>query len=348
MKVLVTGGTGFLGRHLVQRLLREGDTVWVLARTPQPIADLQNLGVHPVRGDVRDWSSLRKAVQGKDAVFHCAGKVEPTGRWLDYLEVNVLGTERVIQAAIEHGLKRIIHVSSIGIYGPRPEGTVISEADGYDPNPGSRGFYTRSKIEADQIALWYAREYSAPVTVIRPGTIYGPGGKGNLVRAGVQIGRLNVIFGDGSNLLPLTYVENVVDALVLAARGGEAWGRAYNIVDDNEVTQRLYVERMRWTLGLRQSTVYLPLPVVRVLAAGADLARAVLRGRRNPQGLFHRINRSLQSVQYETSRAKAELGWQPKVTFEEAVRCIREANLHQVDCRFVGDRSVESHYQDLP
>jgi nucleoside-diphosphate-sugar epimerase len=133
-----------------------------------------------------------------DAIFHCAGKVEPTGRWIDFLEVNVLGTERLIQAAIEHSVPRIIHVSSIGIYGPQPTGVIISEAEGYDPNPGARGFYTRSKIEADRLALWYAHERAAPVTVIRPATIYGPGGKEGLVRAGLKFGRLNLAFGDGS------------------------------------------------------------------------------------------------------------------------------------------------------
>jgi 2-alkyl-3-oxoalkanoate reductase len=342
MKALVTGGTGFLGRYLVSRLVAEGAQVWVLARTPQSITHLESLGVHPMQGDVRDWSSLRKAATGKDVIFHCAGKVESAGRWVDFLEVNVLGTERVIQAALEHGVRRIVHVSSIGIYGSRPTGVIISEDDGYDANPGARGFYTRSKIEADRIALWYAHERTAPVTVIRPATIYGPGGKESLVRTGVRLGRLNVVFGDGSNLLPLVYVENVVDALVLAAGSETASGRSYNIVDEDEVSQRMYLERMGQALGRRQSTVYLPLPAVRMLATGADFARAALRGRRSPQGLFHRITRSLQSVHYDTSRAMAELGWQPRVTFEEVVRRIREASRGQDENRLVGIRSAAS------
>jgi nucleoside-diphosphate-sugar epimerase len=325
MKALVTGGTGILGRHLVQRLLQEGEEVWVLAHTSQAAAHLQDLGVGVVDGDVRRWSSLRQAVQGADVVFHCAGKAEPTGRWVDFLEVNVLGTERVIQAALEHGVRRIVHVSSIGIYGPQPTGVIISEDKGYDPNPGARGFYTRSKIEADHIAHWYTIERAAPITVIRPGTIYGPGGKGGLVRAGVRLGRLNVVFGNGSNLLPLVYVENVVDALMLAARRETAYGRAYNIVDDDEVTQQMYVEHMGQALGLRQSTVYLPLPAVRMLASGADLARAALRGRRSPQGLFHRISRSLQRVMYDTSCAKQKLTWHSRVSFEEALKRMRDA-----------------------
>ena len=326
MKALVTGGTGFLGRRLVERLVLEGDDVSVLARGRRAGAGLRGLGAHHVEGDVRSWPSLRRAVQGMDVIYHCAGKVEASGRWVDFLEVNVLGTERLIQAALEHGVRRIIHVSSIGVYPERPDGAVISEDDGYDENTG-RGGYTRSKIMADQLAFWYARTQSAPITVIRPATIYGPGGKNNLVRVGVKKGRYNVIFGDGGSIMPLVYVDNVVDALVLAARRDEAIGRAYNIVDDDRITQRDYIARMGAALRRQQSTTYLPLGAVRVLAGGADLAKAALRGgKRSSPGMFSRISRSLQSVRYDTTRAKTELGWKPRIDFEEALRRVIKNN----------------------
>jgi 2-alkyl-3-oxoalkanoate reductase len=326
MKALVTGGTGFLGRRLVERLVLEGDDVSVLARGRRAGAGLRGLGAHHVEGDVRSWPSLRRAVQGMDVIYHCAGKVEASGRWVDFLEVNVLGTERLIQAALEHGVRRIIHVSSIGVYPERPDGSVISEDDGYDENTG-RGGYTRSKILADQLAFWYARSQSAPITVIRPATIYGPGGKNNLVRVGVKKGRYNVIFGDGASIMPLVYVDNVVDALVLAARRDEAIGRAYNIVDDDRVTQRDYIARMGAALRRPQSTTYLPLGAVRVLAGGADLAKSALRGgKRSGPGMFSRISRSLQSVRYDTTRAKTELGWKPRIDFEEALRRVIKNN----------------------
>src|SRR5215468_1241594 len=324
MKALVTGGTGFLGRQLVERLALEGDEVSVLGRGDRAAAGLRGTGARVVPGDLRRWPSLQKAVEGVDVIYHCAGKVEAGGRWVDFLEVNVLGTERLIQAALEHGVRRFIHVSSIGVYPERPDGAVIGEDDGYDTNTG-RGGYTRSKVMADQLAFWYVRERSAPITVIRPATIYGPGGKNNLVRVGVKKGRLNVIFGDGANVMPLVYVDNVVDALVLAAHRAEAVGRAYNVVDDDRITQREYLTRMGEALGRAQTTTYLPLPTVRLLASGADLAKAALRGgRRSPQGMFSRITRSLQSGRYDTSRAKSELGWKPKVDFEEALRRVRK------------------------
>jgi nucleoside-diphosphate-sugar epimerase len=322
MKAFVTGGTGFLGRHLVERLALEGHEVSVLARSDHALPRFEGSSVRLVRGDLRQWPSLRKAVAGQDVIFHCGGKVAASGRWVDFLEVNVLGTERLIQAAIEQRVGRLVHVSSIGVYGERPAGAVISEDDGYDPSPG-RGYYTRSKIWADQIAFWYMSARSAPITVIRPGTIYGPGGRNSLVRAGVKLGPLSLVFGDGRNLLPLVHVENVVDALLLAAEREDAVGRAYNIVDDEEITQRAYLERMGRALERKGFTIYLPLPAVRALAAGADLARAILRGRRSAQPLFDRISRSLQSARYDTSRAKAELGWKPRVGFEEAVSRIR-------------------------
>jgi nucleoside-diphosphate-sugar epimerase len=114
---------------------------------------------------------------------------------------------------------------------------------------------------------------------------------------------------------------------VLAARRDEAIGRAYNVVDDEKITQRAFIRKMGPALGAKQATVYLPLPAVRLLAAGADLAKAALRGgRKSPQGLFSRIARSLQSVQYDTSRAKAELGWKPRVDFEAAIKRMTKAD----------------------
>jgi nucleoside-diphosphate-sugar epimerase len=325
MKVLVTGGTGFLGRHLVERLAREGHEVSVLARRATRLPRLRGLEVRTVAGDLRQWSSLSGAVAGQEAVIHCAGHVAASGRWIDYLEANVLGTERLIQKALEAGVDRFVHVSSIGVYGLASPGTVVTEDSGYDPDPASRGFYTRSKIEADQLASWYAARERAPITIVRPGTIYGPGGKAGLVRAGTRVGPLHVVFGDGSNQLPLTYVDNVVDALLLAATRVGPPGRAYTIVDEEQVTQRAYLERLGpILLGREPRTVYLPLPVVQVLAGLADRARATLRGRRSPQGLYHRISRSLQSVRYDTTRARTELGWKPRITFEEALQRIRE------------------------
>ncbi len=324
VRALVTGGTGFLGRALVQRLRLEGVDVGVLVRGPAAEA-VERLGVCPVPGDVRDWGALRRAAAGRDLVFHCAARVASAGRWVDFLDVNVLGTERVIQAALEAGARRIVHVSSIAVYGPRPEGAVISEEDGYDPDPRARGFYTRSKIEADRIALEYAAARGAPVAVIRPGSLYGPGGPARLVRAGVSLGWLHVVFGRGENLLPLAYVDNVVDAIWLAACRSEACGRAYNVVDDEPVTQRAYLRDVASALGRRAVAVYVPLPVVRLLAAAADRLRGCLRGRASGSGLVRRISRSLQSVRFDTSRAAAELGWKPRVGFQEAVRRMRAA-----------------------
>lgn len=326
MKALVTGGTGFLGRHLVERLALQGDDVSVLVRPGRAVAGLQGLGVRFISGDVRQWPTLHKAVEGQDVVFHCAGKVEPSGRWVDFLEVNVLGTERLIQAAMAERTRRFVHVSSIGVYGSRPEGAVITENDGYDSN-ASRGGYTRSKIMADQLAFWYINSRSAPITVIRPATIFGPGGANSLVRVGARVGPLNVVFGDGHNVLPLVYVDNVVDALLLAAQRDEAVGRAYTVVDDDQIAQRAFIARMGPALGANRPTLYLPLPVVRLLAAGADLAKTALRGGRRAPGLFSRIARSLQSVRYDTSRAKLELGWKPRVDFEQALSRMKEASL---------------------
>ena len=322
MKALVTGGTGFLGRHLVERLALEGDDVSVLARGGSRAPSFAALGAHRGRG--RRAAAGRRCAEpseGMDVIYHCAGKVEAGGRWVDFLEVNVLGTERLIQAALEHGVRRIVHVSSIGVYPERPDGAVISEDDGYDDNPG-RGGYTRSKIMADQLAFWYARSQSAPITVIRPATIYGPGGKNNLVRVGVKKGRFNVIFGDGGSIMPLVYVDNVVDALVLAARRDEAHrARVQRGRRRPHHAARVPRAHGRGARGGRSPRrICRSAPCASWPAAPISRRRRCAAGKRSPQGMFSRISRSLQSVRYDTTRAKTELGWKPRVDFEEALR----------------------------
>jgi nucleoside-diphosphate-sugar epimerase len=137
----------------------------------------------------------------------------------------------------------------------------------------------------------------------------------------------NDFFGAGARFWPVVSVQKVAHARVLAARRDEAIGRAYNVVDDDRITQREYIERMGAALNRPQSTTYLPLRAVRVLAGGADLAKAALRGgRRSGPGMFSRISRSLQSARYDTTRAKTELGWKPRVDFEEALRRVMKRN----------------------
>src|SRR3990170_2888497 len=167
---LVTGGSGFVGNRLARALIERGDRVRALVRDPARAADLSALGVEVVQGDLTDEASLRRALEGVDRLFHTAGLV---GDWIDRrqaVEVNVEGTRRLLAAAVEAGVTRAVHVSSLSVLGTRHHhGTDESGPYVYgDP-------YTDTKIDSERVALEFGSGGRIEVVVIRPGFVYGAG-----------------------------------------------------------------------------------------------------------------------------------------------------------------------------
>lgn len=312
MRVLVTGATGFLGRHVVARLLDERLAVRALVRNPQ--ASLP--GVEAIPGDLTDAVSLRSAMQGVDWVIHAAARVATSGSWAEFEAANVTGTATVLAAAAAARVKRVVHVSSLSVYAVEASGVTITEDSEYEAGAGERGFYSRSKLIADRLAL-QAAHGGAPVTVARPGLLYGPGRKPPLARRAVKAGPLRVILGSPRYLLPMSYVENVADALLLAARTEGAAGKAYTIVDTN-VPQAEYAARYREAAGEHWRSFYVPAGLLLPAARVAELAGRALR---RPAPLTrHQLQRTTWSARYDCRRAERELGWRPSVDLTEGLR----------------------------
>ena len=225
MKALVTGATGFLGAATVARLRAEGITVRALVRPGR-----RSQADEQIEGDLCDAASLTRAVEGVDWVIHAGARVSTSGRWEEFEAANVHATETIIQRAMAAGVSRIVHVSSLSVYAVPVDGATITEESAYDDDGGERGFYARSKLAADRVAM-AAIAAGAPLTVVRPGLLYGPGRTPPLARRAIAAGPLRVMLASPNYLLPLAYVDNVADALLLAARRPEAQGRAYTIVD---------------------------------------------------------------------------------------------------------------------
>jgi 2-alkyl-3-oxoalkanoate reductase len=167
----LTGGTGFVGSHIAERLRGQGHTVRCLARTNSDTAFLKNLGCEIVPGDLTDKATLANAVGGADYVIHSAAKVGDWGPVEDYRLVNVEGLRNLLDACAGQPLKRFVHVSSLGVYEARHHfGT-----DEREPLPESHiDGYTQSKVETEKLAIRYFHEKAVPVAVVRPGFIYGP------------------------------------------------------------------------------------------------------------------------------------------------------------------------------
>lgn len=330
MRVLVTGGTGFLGRHLVRHLLAAGEQVRVLARpsaaglavtSAQPFCMQPHVEV--VSGDLCDAPSLVRALEGMEAVCHCAAHMAVGGAWSAFEAVTVRGTESLLEAACGQKVGRFLHVSSLGVYGVNGQGPVTEDAP-FDAHPEARGHYTRSKIEAERLVWQYAREHGLPCTIIRPGPLYGPGRAPFVARLRIPLGaKLQMVIAQPEQHLPLTYVDNVAEAICLALRSRRASGRAYNIVDNEAIQQGNYLALLREVgLSKRRTILLPPAPVYPVVSLIEQVCRCL--GVASPLSR-HQLERALGSVRYDTSRAREELGWNPKVGLLEALHQMREA-----------------------
>src|SRR5438067_2857145 len=196
MTVLVTGATGLLGSHLTDLLLERGQHVRVLVQRGNCVSQLAHPNVEICWGDMSDCASLAAAVRGVDCVLHCAARTGPWGRAADYETVNVLGLETLVESALAAGVRRFVHVSSITVHGNDVQGRADETAPlRVEPNP-----YSRSKVAGERLLARLIREQGAPVTIVRPGWIYGPRDVASFARfaAMIQRGKM-VIIGSGCN-----------------------------------------------------------------------------------------------------------------------------------------------------
>jgi nucleoside-diphosphate-sugar epimerase len=312
MRALVTGATGFLGRAIVARLRADGHRVRALVRDPAAACAAEERCI----GDLRDREALRRAIEGVDAVVHAAARVSTIGTWEEFEAVNVRATEQVIACAVAAGVRRIVHVSSLSVYGVPYDGATITEESPYEAGGDERGLYARSKLAADRVAQTAAAA-GAPVTIVRPGILYGPGRHPSLARRAVAVGPVRLILASPQYRLPLAYVDNIADAIALALATERAAGRTYTLVDVH-APQAEYARLYREASGATWRAVYVPLGIVRLAAMAAERG-ARLFGR-TPPLTRHQVERTIRSAVFTTDRAREELGWQPRVELREALR----------------------------
>lgn len=319
-RAFVTGASGFVGSHLVEKLSREGVLVRALVRPTSRIGHLKRLDIEWVDGDLGNVEKLKEAMEGCDVVYHCAAATK--GSWNDYLESTIRGTACLLQASVAVGVRRFVYISSLSVYGVAQlkDYESVTEDAPYEPHPEQRGFYTHSKIEAEKLVLRYGREQGLPITILRPGTIYGPRGKVFFPRIGYSLkNRFFVVIGRGDRLLPLVYVENVVDAIHLAGTQEEAAGQIYNIVDDEMITQEDYLKELIQRTGLKALTVHVPFGCL-YMAASLLERQAALTKRKSPPLLSrYRLVCNAQNVRYDASRAKNHLRWKPTISLKEGL-----------------------------
>lgn len=320
MKVLVTGAAGFLGGHLVDMLLERGDEVRVMVRPVEDAGRLRKLeGVEVVEGDLTDAVSLRRAVQGVQCVYNVAAKTGPWGLEDIYRAVNVQGLADLIHASLDSGVQRIVHTSSITVYGHHLHGIVTED----DPFHAEDNPYSRTKIAGEKLIAALVKDSGAPVVIVRPGWIYGPRDSASFARfvSLVESGK-GFIIGSGKNIVPLVYVRDVAQGLMKAAdAGSEVIGCAYNIVDDRRVTQAQYLNTIADCLQVPHVSLRLPYRALFAAARTAELLWQAI-GRRNgapPPITTYGVTLLGGDQMFSIGKARYELGYAPEFDLSHGV-----------------------------
>jgi nucleoside-diphosphate-sugar epimerase len=317
MRALVTGATGFLGGALTRRLHTLGWQVTALGRNLVKLKELQSLGVQTRQIDLFDSDSLAEACTRQEIVFHCAALPAPWRAYSRFYRTNVIGTRHVVEACEASNVARLVHVSTPSLYFGYRSRIGVKETDPL-PEPISHYAATKRLAEAE-IDKGFARGLAT--ISIRPRALFGPGDTVIFPRLIPRLHQGNLPqIGDGENVIDLTYIDNVVDALILCAESpAKSLGKKYNISNGEPVKIWSLIERICRELGL-------PLPTRTVSYRVADAAATVveLLYRMIPNQLeppITRLSVSLlaHSTTLDISAARSELGYQPKVSVDEGV-----------------------------
>ena len=318
---LLTGATGLLGSHIAAKLRAAGRDVRGLVRGGSDTSFLDSIGVDKAVGDITDADSLAAALDGVETVYHVAARGGDWGPWEEFVAVTVEGTRNMIQAAARAGVKRFLHISSISAYGhPNGEGLVLDETAPLGYNLHKWSYYSRAKVEAEEV-VWAAQERGdVPVTVIRPSWLYGERDRASmprLIRA-ISTGKAKLI-GDGTNRLNLTYAGNEADGCILAAESPKAVGQAYNLCNDGEITQAEYLNKIAASIGAKPVTKKVPYKVAYSAAFLMELFGHMV-GRKSPP-LVTRYSVWLigRRCFFSSEKIARELGYAPAVGYDEGI-----------------------------
>jgi nucleoside-diphosphate-sugar epimerase/predicted dehydrogenase len=317
---LVTGASGFIGVHLVRRLLSENIKVRAVVRPNSVHAGrLERLNVEIARGDLSDSRFLLEATQGVDLVYHAGATLN--NDWEENYQSNIKGTEYMIHAALACQVKRFVHISTLAVYevASAAKESIIREDSPYQKNPKLMGPYAYSKIEAEKLVFEACRSRGLKATIVRPGIVIGPLGQVFFPHLGYRYQqKCFFVIGDGKTLLPITCIENTVDGIYRASIDEKAIGQAYNLVDGNEITAREYVERFIQATGIQARIVSLPFILSYLATAGYELAVNLNLFRK---GLTSRaqLKGKQTTVRFDNQKARIELGWVPRVSLDEGL-----------------------------
>ena len=329
MKILVTGAGGFLGAHVIERLLAHGHTdIRCFLREPGKAERLKQLAesypaahLEMCYGNLRSKSDCVHAVADVSLVFHLAAGLK--GSAAELFADSVVVSRTLLDAletrdniSMQH--TRVVLISSFGVYGvvPLGRGARVDEQTSLEQLPHLRDTYSHSKLRQEQLFWEYQRKDGFELVVIRPGVIYGPGGGAFSNRVGLQVGPLFFHLG-GSNLLPLSYVVNCAEAIVVAGTHSDAAGQVYNVHDNELPTAAQYLRAYKRNVK-RIRSIRLPYFVTRMLASSLEAYHRRSQGQLPAIITRYKAAAAWGGNSFSNAKLRA-LGWQQLIPTSEAM-----------------------------
>jgi nucleoside-diphosphate-sugar epimerase len=310
MKVFVTGGTGFIGGHVVARLRERGDEVRALARSLEKGAPLAALGCELVVGTLADKDTIRAGMDRCDAVIHGAAMYEvgiPESEHQAMYEANVIGTDNVLRTALEEGVDRVVYISTVGAFG-NTKGQVVDESYEH-PDGGYTSYYEETKVEAHRLAKRLITEEGLPCVIVQPGGVYGPEDHSALGRQMNQFlaGRMPLIaFPDaGFNMV---HVDDVASGVLLALDRGKL-GESY-VLGGQITTMRELIDTLARVAGKKPPRRALPTSLMRAMTPLGPIVGKMMNQGPNLRELINSADQVTFWARHD--KAMAELGYSPR------------------------------------
>ncbi|MBE0534614.1 MAG: NAD-dependent epimerase/dehydratase family protein [Phycisphaerae bacterium] len=321
MKTLITGATGLVGSHIAEKLCREGEEVWALVRTSSNTRFLEGLGVKLRYGSITDPLAVYEAVEGMDRVCHAAALTEEwTSRELAY-EVNVEGTENLLEASLARGVERFLFVSSLSVMGFRNHYNTGLETDYAKPGDP----YIDTKMDAEQLVRRFSR-FGLATTILRPGFMYGPRDRRFLQRilSHLEKGTFKFV-GDGKNKMNLNYAGNFADAVVLAVRTPGSIGQVYNIAnDDKSLDMQTFIFKVADLWGFARPNAHIPVIIAKAATSIMERSAKIMRKKQPPLLTKTRLKFLSHNLEFDISKAKEDLGFENRVGIDQGLALTKE------------------------
>jgi len=327
-KVFVTGGTGLIGGHLIEQLIKEGHPVRALSRKTSDLSHLKTTGAEIVFGDIEDYNSIKDLVKGYNTVIHAAARVQPGwGPWEEFEKTIINGTKNFIEACIAGGAKRFVYLSSITVYGSVSWGRgakPVDETVESNLEKKKDTYYDYAKMLTERMVMDYHKQGKIQVTVVRPSSNYGPRCRLLTDRIYTYVRLLPLVFlpGDALGGFSLVNVKDTCKLIILATFSDKAIGQIYNAgpPSDQQNTYADFILAMGRALGKPKFKIKIPLFFIYILAVVMETYGKITRAKNQPFLTRSQYGFVKNGLNISGDKAVRELGWKLTVSLDEGCR----------------------------